>query len=98
LSSYPFAHLSSNLEEPEKALDVLNYMRKAVPGDIELISAPFGWNKSLSLDIKGHPLAEQSKTYGLAKKKKVLHQAKQRKKRRKRRKKRSQKRLSRKRR
>jgi len=67
---YPFAHLSNNLEEPERALDVLNYMRKAVPGDIELISAPFGWNKSLSIDIKGHPLAEQSKAYGLAKKEK----------------------------
>ena len=62
---YPFAHLSNNLEKPEKALEILNEMRKSVPKEIELISAPFGWNKSLSLDIKGHPLAEQSKSFGI---------------------------------
>ncbi|MGC9205345.1 MAG: threonine--tRNA ligase [Candidatus Micrarchaeia archaeon] len=61
---YPFAHLSNNLEEPKKALGILEAMRKSVPSGIELIAAPFGWNKSLSLDIKGYPLAEQSKSYG----------------------------------
>jgi threonyl-tRNA synthetase len=61
---YPFAHLSSNLEKPEKALEILNEMRSNVPKEVELFSAPFGWNKSLSLDIKGHPLAEQSKVFG----------------------------------
>lgn len=62
---YPFAHLSSNLERPEKALSILKIMRAAAEGmDIELVSAPFGWNKSLSLDIKGHPMAEQSRSYG----------------------------------
>jgi threonyl-tRNA synthetase len=60
---YPFAHLSNNLEEPQKALEILEAMRKSVPKSIELISAPFGWNKSLSIDIKGYPLAEQSKSY-----------------------------------
>lgn len=60
---YPFAHLSNNLEEPKKALEILEAMRKSVPKGIELISAPFGWNKSLSIDIKGYPLAEQSKSY-----------------------------------
>ncbi|MGC8662422.1 MAG: threonine--tRNA ligase [Candidatus Micrarchaeia archaeon] len=67
---YPFAHLSNNLEEPQKALAILEKMREDVPKNIELVSAPFGWNKSLSLDIKGHPLAEQSKTYGSVSEKK----------------------------
>ncbi len=62
---YPFAHLSSNLEEPGKAMGVLKAMRahaeKVFEGKVE--SAPFGWNKQLSLDIKGHPLAETSRSY-----------------------------------
>jgi len=61
---YPFAHLSNNLEEPQKALAILEKMRERVPKEVELVSAPFGWNKSLLLDVKGYPLAEQSKTYG----------------------------------
>ncbi len=61
---YPFAHLSSNLEAPERAMFLLNLMRKDL-GDrgINVVSAPFGWNKKLNLDIKGHPLAETSRTY-----------------------------------
>jgi seryl-tRNA synthetase len=33
----------------------------------EVKYAPFGWNKQLSIDIKGHPLAEQSRSYGAGK-------------------------------
>ncbi len=63
---YPFAHLSGSLEEPGKAIEVFKAMRehaeKAFDGKVEY--APFGWNKQLSLDIKGHPLAETSRSYG----------------------------------
>jgi len=61
---YPFAHLSSDLAEPKEALEVLDEMRDKAPNGIEVTKAPFGWNKKLSFSIKGHPLAEQSKSYG----------------------------------
>ncbi len=64
---YPFAHLSSNLEAPAKALETLNEMRKAAGSkDVKVVSSPFGWNKKLKVDIKGHPLAEMSRVYGSA--------------------------------
>ncbi len=61
---YPFAHLSGNLEKPDKALELLVQMRTAFRDrGFKVISAPFGWNKKLKLDIKGHPLAEMSRQY-----------------------------------
>ena len=64
LTLYPFAHLSNSLETPQKAIKIFNYLKEfAVKSGIEIYSAPFGWNKQLSIDIKGHPLAEQSRSY-----------------------------------
>ena len=61
---YPFAHLSTNLAKPDDALRILknleSLMKKA---GIEVERAPFGWNKSFQIKVKGHPLAEQSKFY-----------------------------------
>ena len=60
---YPYAHLSSNLARPSLALKVLRAMRTiAIESGIEASSAPFGWTKSYNLKVKGHPLAESSKT------------------------------------
>lgn len=65
---YPFAHLSSNLASPDDAMSIINKMREnAKEKGIEYHSSAFGWNKRLSMKIKGHPLAEQSKTYGSTK-------------------------------
>ena len=61
---YPFAHLSGNLASPKDAMQILEYMYKHVPKEITVTKAPFGWNKKLILDIKAHPLAEQSRSYG----------------------------------
>ncbi len=62
---YPFAHLSSDLAEPKSAMALINYMaERAASENIEVRKAPFGWNKKLDLNIKGHPMAEQSKRYG----------------------------------
>ncbi|MGD8506462.1 MAG: threonine--tRNA ligase [Candidatus Bathyarchaeota archaeon] len=59
---YPYAHLSSNLAKPLKALAVLKAMEKyARESGLETYRTPFGWCKQFSLSIKGHPLAEQSK-------------------------------------
>ncbi len=62
---YPFAHLSTNLEEPQRAMNLFQYMvKEAGKSKLNVASAPFGWNKSLMIEIKGHPLAEMSRSYG----------------------------------
>src|SRR5574338_727690 len=58
---YPYAHLSSKLASPTTALLLLQDMEKNASG-LEVSRAPFGWTKSYKLQVKGHPLAENSKT------------------------------------
>jgi threonyl-tRNA synthetase len=61
---YPFAHLSSNLSKPQEAFNVIKEMEDyARQKGIETYRAPFGWNKQFTVSIKGHPLAEQARTY-----------------------------------
>ncbi len=60
---YPFAHLSTELESPDASLQIIKSMRE-YDSAIKIYSAPFGWNKRLNIEIKGHPLAEQSRSYG----------------------------------
>ena len=59
---YPYAHLSSNLAAPKEAFDILklfeNNARKVFP---DVHRAPFGWTKAFSIQVKGHPLAENAK-------------------------------------
>ena len=60
---YPYAHLSSNLAKPTEALRVIKAMEAyAKEKGLETYRAPFGWNKQFTISIKGHPLAEQSRT------------------------------------
>jgi threonyl-tRNA synthetase len=58
---YPYAHLSSKLASPTTALLLLKEMESNAQG-LEVHRAPFGWTKSYKLQVKGHPLAENSKT------------------------------------
>ena len=58
---YPYAHLSSKLASPSTALSVLKEM-ESLAKDLEVSRAPFGWTKSYKIQVKGHPLAENSKT------------------------------------
>ncbi len=61
---YPFAHLSSNLSSPSEALKIIKAMEAyAKEKGIETYRAPFGWNKQFTISIKGHPLAEQARSY-----------------------------------
>jgi len=61
---YPYAHLSSDLAKPAQALEVLNAMEThAKELGLETYRAPFGWNKKWNIQVKGHPLAEMSRTY-----------------------------------
>src|SRR3972149_3075247 len=61
---YPFAHLSSKLSKPSEALKLIKDMEAyAKQKGIETYRAPFGWNKQFTISIKGHPLAEMSRSY-----------------------------------
>ncbi len=57
---YPYAHLSANLSAPSTALSLLKLM-ESESSELEVSRAPFGWTKSYSVKVKGHPLAESSK-------------------------------------
>ena len=57
---YPYAHLSSNLASPSTALSILKEMESSATG-LEVSRSPFGWTKSYKIQVKGHPLAENSK-------------------------------------
>ena len=58
---YPYAHLSSKLASPGIAMSILKQMEGKANG-LEIFRAPFGWTKSYKMQVKGHPLAENSKT------------------------------------
>ena len=63
---YPYSHLSSNLETPREAYNLLLKIENGFKekfGDVKVFRAPFGWTKELNLKIKGHPLAENSKAF-----------------------------------
>jgi threonyl-tRNA synthetase len=63
---YPYSHLSSNLETPREAyrllLKIEKYFKENLD-NVKVFRAPFGWTKELNLKIKGHPLAENSKSF-----------------------------------
>jgi len=61
---YPFAHLSQALAPPAEALTLLLEMEnEAKDAGLEVHRAPFGWTKALQIKVKGHPLAEMSRSY-----------------------------------
>lgn len=61
---YPFAHLSQTLAPPSEALTLLVEMEKeARAAGLDVHRAPFGWTKALQIKVKGHPLAEMSRSY-----------------------------------
>ncbi len=59
---YPYAHLSSTLASPGTGLKILKEMEESCTG-INVMRAPFGWTKTFSIKVKGHPLAESSKVF-----------------------------------
>lgn len=50
----PFAHLSSNLAQPEKGLKIIKEIEKKLKNKLEVVATHFGSNKSLMLSIYGH--------------------------------------------
>src|SRR5438552_6245543 len=62
---YPYAHLSNQLASPSKAQLAGEKLKKAaVEAGYATSSAPFGWYKMFNIKVKGHPLAELSRTIG----------------------------------
>jgi len=60
---YPYAHLSNNLATPSIAITILKEMESfAKEKGIDVFRAPFGYYKEFETKVKGHPLAELSKT------------------------------------
>ena len=52
----PFAHLSSQLAQPEKAISLLNKLTEKLKEctDFETVRCEFGWYKKFMTDVKGH--------------------------------------------
>ncbi len=61
---YPYAHLSSNLANPDTALEYLSEAEHTLQKEgYNVTRAPFGHYKQFELKCKGHPLAELSKEF-----------------------------------
>lgn len=71
---YPYAHLSSKLASPSTALSIIKEMESGSNG-LDVHRAPFGWTKSYKLQVKGHPLAENSKTISAGEEKESTSEA-----------------------
>lgn len=78
---YPYAHLSPNLENPKKAMKFLSEIEYELQeslkdSGIRVYRAPFGWTKQLEFRVKGHPMAENSKTFESINRNDVHHHGK----------------------
>ena len=61
---YPFAHLSSELEEPQRSMTLFHYMvKEAEKSKLKIVHAPFGWTKALTINIKGHRLSHSCRAF-----------------------------------
>ncbi|NPA38790.1 MAG: hypothetical protein GXN99_03290 [Candidatus Nanohaloarchaeota archaeon] len=63
---YPYAHLSNNLLPPAKSLQLINVLKNhetLKTSFKEVKFSPFGWYKSFEVKVKGHPLAELSRSF-----------------------------------
>ncbi len=61
---YPWVHLTSKPEKPEKALELTKRFTQILrERGLNVHRAPFGWYKAFSISVKGHPLAELSRRF-----------------------------------
>jgi len=60
---YPYAHLSSNLASPGKAIKILKEAEDVLSKDFKVQRAPFGYYKAFTISCKGHPLSELSREF-----------------------------------
>ncbi|RLG21580.1 threonine--tRNA ligase [Candidatus Micrarchaeota archaeon] len=64
---YPWAHLSSELADLEDAGKILEKLYREIKKNCDVKKAPFGWYKSFTVKVKGHPLSELSREIRAAK-------------------------------
>ncbi len=63
IAMYPYAHLSEDLAPPRDAQRIGSAFKDAVDEEgYTTIEAPFGWYKAFTLQAKGHPLSELSRS------------------------------------
>lgn len=61
---YPYAHLSSNLGNPQEAQKALQEAEKLLKKSFKkVVRAPFGYYKTFEIKVKGHPLSELSREF-----------------------------------
>ncbi len=61
---YPWVHLTERPEKPGRALSLLKEMESLLrERGMNVKRAPFGWYKSFTISVKGHPLAELSRRF-----------------------------------
>ena len=68
---YPYAHLSSDLADPQTAVDVLKGLEEKLGEEFTVHRVPFGWYKAFKLSCKGHPLSELSREIRVKEEKEV---------------------------
>ncbi len=63
---YPYAHLSTNLLKPsiskEMFYSLVKFLKNKL-GESNVGFAEFGWYKEFKVHVRGHPLAELSRTF-----------------------------------
>ena len=61
---YPWVHLSQKPSKPYVALSLIKKLEEELRSEgFEVYRAPFGWYKAFNLSVKGHPLAELSRSF-----------------------------------
>lgn len=60
---YPFVHLTDTPSQPPVARNIIQKLAALLSEKIETHTAPFGWYKKFTIQVKGHPLAELSKRF-----------------------------------
>ena len=70
---YPYAHLSSNLSDPNTAQEYMRIAEDTLKKEgYKVLRAPFGYYKEFELKVKGHPLSELSKEFRPGEMKQVM--------------------------
>ncbi|MBS7609038.1 threonine--tRNA ligase [Candidatus Bathyarchaeota archaeon] len=61
---YPYAHLSPELAKPRVAIKILQNLEASLStlGEFKVGRSPFGWYKGFTIECKGHPLSELSRS------------------------------------
>ncbi|MBS3138861.1 hypothetical protein J4207_04100 [Candidatus Woesearchaeota archaeon] len=61
----PFAHLSSQLASPPKAIELLDFFAKKLKecNDFRTERSVFGWYKQFTIDVKGHEYSQIFREY-----------------------------------